>query len=96
MVISDEFWDIFDADGTNSLSMTEFMSAVSAFDQGYVYGMPWLVYSLGETEYLTDVYVDASSNSDHEYLAIATVPTSNISVPITSTAWQMWLSLIHI
>ena len=36
MVIPDEFWDIFDADGTNSLSMTEFMSAVSAFDQGYV------------------------------------------------------------
>ena len=64
VVIPDEFWDIFDADGTNSLSMTEFMSAVSAFDQGYVYGMPWLVYSLGETEYLTDFYVGASSNSD--------------------------------
>ena len=58
VVISDEFWDIFDADGTNSLSMTEFMSAVSAFDQGYMYGMPWLEYSLGETEYLTDFYVE--------------------------------------
>ena len=45
-------------DGDDSLSVTEFMSAVDLFDLGKIKGTPWLVYSLQETKHLTDFYVN--------------------------------------
>jgi hypothetical protein len=58
VVVPDEFWNEFIGDEDDYLTQTEFMSAVSAFDNGQIKGTPWLVYSLQETEHLTDFYVD--------------------------------------
>ncbi len=74
------------------LTQTQFMSAVSAFDNGQIKGTPWLVYSLQETEHLTDFYVndESSGSSTDEYLAIALAPNADTTMPISNTLWQTW------
>jgi hypothetical protein len=57
VILPDDVWNSFDENGDKSLNVTEFMSAVSAFDNGEIKGTPWLVYSLQETEDLTGFYV---------------------------------------
>ena len=89
VILPDDVWNSFDEDGDDSLSVTEFMSAVDLFDLGKIKGTPWLVYSLQETKHLTDFYVnDYSSNG--EYTAIALAPNADTTMPITNTAWQTW------
>lgn len=78
--------------GDDSLSVTEFMSAVSAFDTCQIKGTPWLVYSLQETKHLTDFYVndESSSSSNDEYPAIALAPNAGTTMPNSNSLWQTW------
>jgi hypothetical protein len=92
VVVPDEFWNEFIGDEDDYLTQTEFMSAVSAFDDGKIEGTPWLVYSLQETEYLTDFYVndESSSSSNDEYPAIALAPNADTTMPNSNSLWQTW------
>ena len=92
VILPDDVWNSFDEDGDDSLSVTEFMSAVDLFDLGKIKGTPWLVYSLQETEYLTDFYVndESSSSSNDEYPAIALAPNADTTMPNSNSLWQTW------
>ena len=92
VVVPDDVWNLFDDNGDDSLDVTEFMTAVSAFDNGQIKGTPWLVYSLQETEYLTDFYVndESSSSSNDEYPAIALAPNADTTMPNSNSLWQTW------
>ena len=92
VILPDDVWNSFDEDGDDSLSVTEFMSAVDLFDLGKIKGTPWLVYSLQETKHLTDFYVndESSSSSNDEYTAIALAPNADTTMPISNALWQSW------
>ena len=89
IIISEDFWSSIDKDG-NGLDANEFHNAVRAFDNGSIYGIPFLVYPVIKTENLKDFRAVYQSEIDATQTSFAVVPTLTSSMPYSQKSWQSW------
>ena len=89
IIISEDFWSSIDKDG-NGLDANEFHNAVRAFDNGSIYGIPFLVYPVIKTENLKDFRAVYQSEIDASQTSFAVVPTLTSSMPYSQKSWQSW------
>jgi len=90
MIVPDEFWSVLDSNNDGVLSEEEFARSVKAFDSGIIYGIPFLVYPIVETKYLTDFRVIYESKRDEETSSFATIPVESAKMPFSQSSWQKW------
>ena len=88
MIVPDEFWSVLDSNNDGVLSEEEFARSVKAFDSGIIYGIPFLVYPIVETKYLTDFRVIYESKRDEETSSFATIPVESAKMPFSQSSWQ--------
>ena len=90
VMFSPNLWSTLDKDEDGELNAVEFHNAVKALDDGYLYGVPWLVFPAIATKDKSEFYaLDSQKNGDkHAYMSA--IPSPSPALPHTREQWQYW------